>query len=143
MSSKPVSIKFTDLSDALDFVSGGQELDCRAYISRANGAVYLLADGMDEEVPDDIEDSEDYIPVPRKNDLDLGRDLVLSFVADELPDEIDEVAAMFRRKGAYGKFKQFLHAHNAVDKWYAFEERAVERALREWCEAEGFEVRDS
>jgi hypothetical protein len=54
------------------------------------------------EAPDDLESSDRYIAVPRKNELNLGRDLALSFVDGALSGEYDVVAGFFRKKeGAY------------------------------------------
>lgn len=47
---------------------------------------------------------------------------------------------IFRREGAYRRFEDLLERKGALDAWYDFEEKAQTRALREWCEANGFEV---
>jgi hypothetical protein len=62
--------------------------------------------------------------------LDLGRELVSSFVRQELPEKWDAVRDMFRKRGAYGRFKDLLHSHGALEKWYEFEASATEQALR-------------
>ena len=49
---------------------------------------------------------------------------------DELPDDIEDEA----KRGAYRKFRTLLIRRNALDRWYDFESKAIERALREWCE---------
>lgn len=41
-----------------------------------------------------------------------------------------EPREIFSRKGAYGKFKRLLDANEILDRWYVFEERATEAALR-------------
>lgn len=77
-----VKIKFCELLDAFTFSSAGAAIDCYAYINLDSGAVLLVFDDMDinteQEMPDDLETSDRYLPVPHKNDLDLGRKLVLS-----------------------------------------------------------------
>jgi hypothetical protein len=59
----------------------------------------------------------------------------LDFARRELPEDFDEVRSILDRKSAYRKFKELLARRNALDRWYDFEERATERALRELLEA--------
>ncbi|MBV8105015.1 MAG: hypothetical protein JO223_10410 [Hyphomicrobiales bacterium] len=89
--------------------------------------------------PDDI-DSDDYIAVPGPRDLDLGSRLVMRFADDVMSDHADEIATIFSRKGAYGRFKDFLVRHGALDQWYEYEAAAREKALRAWCADNGLEV---
>ena len=87
----------------------------------------------DEEIPDDVETSDQYVEIPHKNDLDLGRRLVLRFVEERLPHRYDRVAEMFGHRGAYGRFKELLAADRCLEQWYAFEADATEQALKQWC----------
>ena len=59
-----------------------------AYISRRTGEIHWVSDLIDEEedLPEDLEDPEQYIEIPHKNELDLGRRLVLGFVRQSLPN---------------------------------------------------------
>ena len=57
-----------------------------------------------------------------------------------LPDDYEEVRRIFSRRGAYGKFKGILERRRALERWYAFEAEASERALREWCEVNGVAI---
>ncbi|MCI0561830.1 MAG: hypothetical protein MN733_25365 [Nitrososphaera sp.] len=88
---------------------------------------------LEEKVPDNLETSDRYIAVPHKNDLNLGRNLALSFVEQELPDDYNTVAGFFRNRGAYRRFKDLLESSGVLEKWYMFEASAMETALREWC----------
>ena len=74
---------------------------------------------------------------PEKGELDLGRDLALAFVEQNLPNELNRVYAIFRRKGAYANFKQLLAYFNFLDQWHAFEENQTELALQTWCQSQG------
>src|SRR5580692_9170751 len=100
--SKSVSIKYSEVLNAFEFVSAGLQYEMQAYICMNTGTIYLVSDalGLEEEVPDDLETPDNYIGVPHKNDLNLGRDLVFSFVRQKMPDEWDTVRDFFRRKGA-------------------------------------------
>jgi hypothetical protein len=139
-----VKIKFSELLDAFTFSSAGTALDCYAYINLDTGAVYLVSDDMDinteQEVPDDVETSDRYLPVPHKKDLDLGRTLVFSFTEEELPDDYETVRDIFRSKDAYGRYKDFLASRHMLQNWYDYESRMTEAALRAWCQENGIEV---
>jgi hypothetical protein len=85
---------------------------------------------------------EKYVQLPDKRELDLGKPLVLDFVREVLPEDFDDVRDMFRRRGAYARFKDLLDRRRALEQWYDFERKATERALREWCEMNSIEVSD-
>jgi hypothetical protein len=72
--------------------------------------------------------------------LGLGKNLAVTFVYQHLPSEADEVEAIFRRKGAYSRFKTFLARRGAPDQWHEFESHAQEKTLRQWCEENGMPV---
>ena len=141
---RSVSISYSDLSIAFDFVSSAQPSEAEAYISVDTGEIYFVsaAAGINE-LPEDDEDTSNYISVPHKNELNLGRRLAFNFVDAELPGESDKVEKFFRRPGAYGKFKNLLASHGMLEKWYAFEASAVEEALREWCQESGVQLQEA
>ena len=133
-------VAWNDISTAFAFVSfdgGGNS----AYVCRRTGAVYWQSESGDdmEELPEDIETG-DYLALPGPRDLDLGSRLVMRFADEVLPDHADAIAKIFSRKGAYGRFKDFLVEIGALDRWYDYEAAASEKALREWCAANGLEV---
>ena len=137
-----VAINYSDLRDAFDFVSFGAPFESNAFLCVDTGEIYCTSDTLelDEEAPDDLETSDRYIAIPHKNDLNLGRDLALSFADQELPDDYATVAGFFRSKGAYGRFKQLLESRGVLEAWYKFEGQAVETALRQWCEDNGIQL---
>ena len=137
-------VRFSELLDAFYFVSVDISYQHEAYINPATGAIFYVSPEIEDEseTPDDFETSDRYIAVPHKNDLNLGRDLVFSFVDDELPEHFETVAGFFRRKGAYRRFKDFLYRRDLLDKWHAFESRATENELRAWAKAQGIEFTD-
>lgn len=97
---------------------------------------------LDEELPDDLDDSGRYIEVPHKNDLDLGKDLVFRFAGQHMQGSYEHVRSLFQRKGAYRRFRQFLESKGLLAKWHRFEEQATEAALREWCAQNEIELVD-
>lgn len=92
------------------------------------------------DVPPDLETSEQYVAMPGKRDLDLGIRLVMAFVEEALPKDLETVEGYFNKRGAYSKFRDLLARRDALDRWHAFEAEATARALREWAEGEGFSV---
>ena len=135
-------VRFDDISDAFDFVSCAAPGEHCAYVSLDTGTVYWVSDvnPLDLDLPDDIETSDRYVPVPHKYDLDLGNALALRFAGAELPDRYREVDGFFRRRGAYARFKDLLASEGRLEQWFAFEADATELALKRWCEANGIEV---
>ena len=135
------TVKFEDLLLAFDFVSFGHPMEHQAFISLDTAAIYWLSeDNPDEEIPEDLETSDRYIAVPHKYDLDLGRELVFQFAAEELPERYEDVQACFRRRGAYARFKDLLAAEGRVNQWHQFEAMMTEKALTEWCAENDIQV---
>ena len=117
----------------------------QAILCRSTGKIYFHSefsdlDELSDALPDDVEDEEKYIAIPGERELGLGKPLALDFVREFLPDDFDEVRYMFSKRGAYPKFKALLARRNALDRWYGFESKATERALREWCKLNSIEV---
>lgn len=141
-----MAVIFRELMDAFEFVNLNQGMN-EAYVDKQSGKIYWhnedeadLEGGLYDELPDDIEDEEKYVPVPDKRSLDLGKPLVLDFASQYLADDFDQIRRIFSRRGAYGHFKDLLARRRALDRWYEFEAKAQERALRVWCEVNSIEI---
>ena len=139
-------VSFREILDGFELASMGPG-DHQAILCRGTGKIYWQSessdlDELDEELPDDIEDDEKYIALPNKQELGLGKPLVLDFARECLPNDFDEVRYIFSKRGAYPKFKALLARRNALDSWYDFESKATERALRAWCELNEITVTD-
>jgi len=137
-----VSLK--DIQEAFEFVCAGGGGEHEAFLCRQSGKLYChseLCDDLDI-LPDDIGDSEKFLQLPDKRELDLGKPLALDFARQFLPGDFDDVLQFFSRRGAYARFKDLLHRRGSLDQWYDFEARAEERALREWCELNSIELSD-
>ena len=96
---------------------------------------------LEDELPEDIEDGSIYIEVPHKRDLDLGKNLVLNFTDERLPESSATVASFFHQRGAYGRFKDLLERKGMLEAWYEYEAQAVEQALRTWSEENGLQLK--
>ncbi len=137
------AVNFSDLEDAYLFVNSGSMFDNHAYVSLDTGRIiWTPVDEELGEVPDDLEIVDRYVEVPDKHELALGRVLVMEFVDRHIPDDYDRVADIFRSRGAYGRFKDFLDSRGQLDAWYKFENEAIRNALREWCRENGLEVEE-
>lgn len=137
----PMPVSFKDLLDSFELASMGSSShgEHQAYLCRESGRIYWHSDFSDleqinDELPEDIDDHEKYVQLPDKRELDLGKPLVLDFAREVLPQDFDEVRQMFRKRGAYARFKDLLTRRRLIEQWYDFERKATERALREWCE---------
>jgi hypothetical protein len=130
--------------DACVFVSSGSRDECEGWLSLDAGECYLRNDyaGIDE-LPENFHESDRYIAVPHKNELDLGRDLVIAFTEQEMPDAVDRVWDFFGRRGAYRRFKDLVEQRGLLATWYDYENHAAEHALREWCIDNGISLSES
>jgi hypothetical protein len=141
--SKTVSVEFGELRDAYQFASfAGTEY--AAYVSLETGKVYFVTgqEDLDAEVPDDIGVSDDYLALPDKRSLELGTRLVFAFALQVIPDEYDAIRDIFRRKGAYRRFKDFLNSNGWLEQWHEFEAKATDEALCAWCRDNGIELKE-
>jgi hypothetical protein len=130
-----VTVAYEEVLSAFEFVGSSAPMEHSAYISLDTGQIHRVSElaSTDEELADDLDTSDRYLVVPHKTELDLGKNLALRFAAQELPDSYEQVASIFRRKGAYARFKQLLEDRGILENWYKFEAETTEKALREWC----------
>ncbi len=134
-------IKFSDVLDLFELVNFGSPFEYEGYICKTSGKTYFYSEFGDneEELPDDIND-EKYLAIPYKKELDLGSNLAFDFVREYLPSEYENVRSIFRRKGAYSRFKSLLENSEKIEEWYKFEAKHTEQALREWCAEQNIEI---
>jgi hypothetical protein len=133
-------IEFSDIEDAFFFVSSESYGLHTAILNKKTGKLYYRSEMSDwDEIDDDL-DWENCIKIPHKNDLELGHELVFEFVENHLVDDYERVRQMFRKRGAYGRFKHFLESKGLLQSWYDFENQQDEKALREWCKVNGIEI---
>jgi hypothetical protein len=103
-------------------------------ICRDRGRILYQSDMADlDEISEEDLDPEKTIEIPHKNDLGLGQDLVFQFVGSRLPDAYDRVRRMFRKRGAYARYKELLASRRLLQECYDFENAEERKALRQWC----------
>jgi hypothetical protein len=137
------SVDLAELQFAVELVSSGVA-ESEAYVCRQTGRVFLNSDDGDleqESLPDNVDDPDKYAPVPSKYDLDIGVRLAYDFTKRYASDQYGEVRSIFRRKGAYGRFKALLANRNLLEQWFAFSEEQTMDALDDWCATEGFSTK--
>ncbi len=129
-----MEFKFTDIDLAFEFVSSAPMTENIAVICKETGEILYKSDySGEDEIPEEVYDREDCIEIPHKNDLDLGRNLVFEFVEQYLPDDFERVRRIFRKRGAYARYKDLLDDRGFLQKWYDFENTRQTETLREWC----------
>ncbi len=138
-----MKVKFRDLESAFEFVSFDSFCENTALLDKSTGKIYWNSEeaGLND-IPEELWDSDSSVAIPHKNDLDLGKQLVLDFVRTHLPQHYDHVRDIFSRRGAYARFKDFLQYTDQLQKWYDFENTSTKKALREWAEENGVEIED-
>ncbi len=135
-------MNYSEIEDAFLFVSSAPPFEHEAYLNKETGEFYYVsALGDSDELPDDLEESDKYISIPHKNDLDLGRDLVFAFVSANLSDEYGKVRGIFSGRGAYARYKDLLESKGQLEAWYEFENQAVKTALLEWCKEKNIDLK--
>ncbi len=133
-------INFSDIEDAFLYVSSDQPFMNTAVLNKKTGETFYHSElSGEDDFPEDVE-NEDYIGIPHKNDLNLGRNLVFDFVHKYIPEKSDEVDSFFHRKGAYSNYKYLLEKLNLLDKWHKFEDEKTKTILLEWCQKNGIQV---
>ncbi len=134
-------VSYDDLENAFFFVSMDMPGINEAILDKKTGEIYYRSEfSGEDEFPEDYDYSDDYIEIPHKNDLDLGANLVFEFVSAYLPEELDKVTYFFKRRGAYGRYKELLEFRGLLDKWYEFEDERKKSTLLEWCKENDIEV---
>ena len=137
-----MAVSFDDIENAFFFVSMDQMFMHNAYLYKETGEIFYTSEmGDSDELPEDIENPEKYISIPHKNELDLGKALVIEFTSEYIPEELEKVNSIFRRKGAYSRYKDLLESKGVLEDWYKFENERQKVALKEWCQDNNIETK--
>ena len=136
-----MAISFDDIENAFFFVSLDQKYMHNAYLCKEMGQIFYTSEiGDSDEIPEDIDDPDKYISIPHKNELDLGKALVIEFTSEYIPEKLDRVYSIFRRQGAYSRYKELLESKGILEDWYKFENERQKVTLKEWCRENGIEI---
>ena len=126
---------FSEIENAFMYVASAMYGMNSAVVWKDTGKILYRSDmaGIDEIEDEDDLDWDHCIEIPHKNDLGLGRNLVFEFVEEYIPDDYERVRKMFRRSGAYSRYKALLERRGLLKEWYDIENSREERTLRNWC----------
>ncbi len=112
------------------------------YLYKGTGQIFYTSELADsDELPEDIDDPGKYSAILHKNDLGLGKPLVIAFTSEYLPEELDRGYSIFRSRGAYSRYKDLLNEKGLLDRWYRFEYERQKAALKQWCTENGIEIK--
>ena len=142
-----VTVKWEELREAFDFVNSAPQGENSARLTLASGQIQresVWTDMFDASSGGGTEakGSDQTLDIPHKTQLGLGRELVLWFVEEVIPDLYEDVEEFFQRRGAYAKFKALLAEEGLLQEWFQFEKDAEEQAVRNWCEENGISILD-
>ena len=134
-------MSFDAIDNAFHYVSDAPAGERSAVVYRCTGKVYLASvkAGFDER-PVGFATDPDYVTIPRRQDLDPGKPLLVEFVRGHCPAELARIEALFARPGAFRNVKDLLRRKNLLESWQVFESRQMESLLRQWCAAQGLPI---
>ena len=134
-------MKYEDVEYLFNFVGAVPRFERSAYLNRRTGEWVVVSDSGDsDELPDDLDESDDYLKIPHWNDLDLGKSLVFEFIEQRLTSARDLVHDFFHRTGAYGRFRNLLERHDLLNDWNEYKTQRSRVAMLEWCAENSVEV---
>ena len=133
--------KFAEVLDGFEFGAVGAMVTNQAFISLERGTVHFVSSELEpeEDAPEDL-DSGDYLALPDKAALGLGRELAMEFAQEQLPGDVDTIRGFFSKRGAYRRFKDFLERRGRIQAWYDYESAATEVRLHAWCAEHGIDL---
>jgi hypothetical protein len=136
-------IKFDDIQNAFLFVSSAAYGMNSAVVRKDTGEILYRSEmSGEDEIGEKNLDPDHWVAIPHRNALDLDQSLVLEFVKANLPDQYDAVRQIFKKRGAYGRFKEFLDSKGRLERWHKYSDQREEMALRKWCEENGIDLSD-
>lgn len=129
---------FDAIDDAFHYISNAPAGERSAVVQRSSGKVFLASRQADfDERPAGSETDPDFVALPRRQELDPGKPLLLDFVQGHCPEELARVEALFARSGAFRNVKDLLRRRGLLESWQLYEQQQIETLLRQWCAAQG------
>jgi hypothetical protein len=127
-------MSYDAIEDAFNYISNGQPGDRSAMVHRVTGKVYMASVELGfDQTPPEADSDPDYLRIPRKQDLDPGKGLILKFFNDHAQSEVPQVQAIFTRTGAFRNVKDLMRRLQLLDHWHVYEQQQIEDLLRKWC----------
>ncbi len=127
-------MSYDAIEDAFNYISNGPPDDRRAMVHRVTGKVFLASVALDfDQAPPDADTDPDYLLIPRRQDLDPGKGLIIEFFNTHAQSEVPQVQKIFTRSGGFRNAKDLMRRLHLLDHWQLFEEQRIEELLRKWC----------
>ena len=138
-----MKIPYSDIEAAFFFVGSQQPSMCVALLDKATGKIYYHSEmGDSDEIPEEMWELDSVVEIPHPNDCGLGRNLVFDFADSHMPNDVERVYEIFRKKGAYSRFRRLLVSTDLLQEWYDFENESHRNAILKWCKENGIELDD-
>ena len=127
-------MSYDTIEDAFNYISNGPPGDRSAKVHRVTGKVFLASveAGFDQAPPEADKDP-NYLLIPRRQDIDPGKGLILKFFNSHAQSEVPQVQTIFTRSGAFRNVKDLMRRLHLLDSWHLYEEQQIEELLRKWC----------
>ena len=120
------------------------ESDAEAFVrTDADGIVYvpnsMFADTEEIDAAYDAMKEGSWIAFPDVSKLRLALRFAREFLSEE---QCERVVAIFSRRGAFRRFKDFLDECGKLQDWYGYEELTVLEALKQWLKDNDIDYMD-
>ena len=127
-------MSYDAIEDAFNYINNGQPSDRSAMVHRVTGKVFLASVELGfDQAPPEADNDPDYLLLPRRQDLDPGKGLILEFFNTHAQAEVPQVKSIFTRSGAFRNVKDLMRRLHLLDPWHVYEEQRIEELLRQWC----------
>lgn len=125
---------YDTIEEAYHFVNGARYGERRALLHRPSGKAFYASTVADYgDLPAEVETSSDYVALPHKKDLALGKEVASDFIEENCPEQMARVMGIFARKDAYRHLKDLLTSIGLVETWYLYEDAREREELQTWC----------
>ena len=138
----PVSLK--DIREAFEFVCAGGGGEHQAFLCKQSGKLYCHSDLCDDLdiLPNDIDDTEKFLQIPDKKELDLGKPLALDFRPPIPARRLRRRSTIFQQKGRLRQILRICWVEGACSISGTISRRKPRKEhLRMWCDLNSIEAR--
>jgi hypothetical protein len=154
-----IRVKLTDIIDGIECQSDENS----SYLNKSSGEVVLISDyemrAAEQNDPIDdfpdweqdqvriareiINESNDYIPLPTKFDIDEYGMMERFCSSVEDTRVCDILCDLISGSGAFRRFKDAIHKYGIADEWYRYRNNALKEVAIEWCRENNIAFEDA
>lgn len=138
-----ISVEYSEIELAIDFVGDGEGYGNMAFVDAMTGDLIWESDEfLDEDSPKRVS-GRDYIEIPSRRELGVSSRSAVEFARRSLDAQgYETVDAMFRKRGAYRRFKDYLDEIGMLDRWHEYEAQQLRALVEDWAEEQSIELID-